>query len=85
VEVFTIDSEVCAACGYMLATAVDVKQMFGDRVDLIEYKWVKEENIERAKKLNIQHLPCILINGEIKYSSIIPTKDELFIEIEKYL
>ncbi len=85
VEVFTIDSEVCAACGYMLATAVDVKDMFGDKIDLIEYKWIKQENIERAKKLNIQHLPCILINGEVKYSSIIPTKDKLFSEIEKYL
>ncbi|MHA1993963.1 MAG: uroporphyrinogen decarboxylase family protein [Candidatus Hodarchaeales archaeon] len=85
VEVFTIDSEVCAACGYMLETAVDVKKMFGEKIDLVEYKWVKQENIERAKRLNIQHLPCILINGEVKYSSIIPTKDKLFTEIEKYL
>jgi uroporphyrinogen decarboxylase len=85
VEVFTIDSEVCAACGYMLETAIDVKKMFGEKIDLIEYKWIKQENIQRAKKLNIQHLPCILINGEVKYSSIIPAKNELYREIEKYL
>ncbi|MHA2496676.1 MAG: uroporphyrinogen decarboxylase family protein [Candidatus Hodarchaeales archaeon] len=85
IEVFTIDSEVCAACGYMLETAVDVKKKFGDKVDLVEYKWIKLENIHRAKKLNIEHLPCILINGEVKYSSIIPPKDKLYNEIEKYL
>lgn len=85
IEVFTIDSEVCAACGYMLETAVDVKKKFGDKIDLVEYKWIKLENIHRAKKLNIEHLPCILINGEVKYSSIIPPKDKLYNEIEKYL
>ncbi len=85
IEVFTIDSEVCAACGYMLETAVDVKKKFGDKIDLVEYKWIKLENIHRAKKLNIEHLPCILINGEVKYSSIIPAKDKLYNEIEKYL
>ena len=85
IEVFTIDSEVCAACGYMLETAIEVKKLFGDKIDLVEYKWVKQENIQRAKKLNIKHLPCILINGEVKYSSIIPPKDKLFNEIEKLL
>jgi uroporphyrinogen decarboxylase len=85
VEVFTIDSETCAACGYMLETAVDVKEKFADKIDLVEYKWTKLENIHRAKKLNIEHLPCILINGEVKYSSIIPAKDELYNEIVKYI
>jgi uroporphyrinogen decarboxylase len=69
----------------MLETALDVKSKFGDKIDLVEYKWIKLENIHRAKKLNIQHLPCILINGEVKYSSIIPSIDELYDEIKKYL
>lgn len=85
VEVFTVDSEVCAACGYMLETAVEVKKEFGDKIDLVEYKWIKLDNIHRAKKLNIKHLPCILINGEVKYSSIIPAKDKLYNEIAKFL
>jgi uroporphyrinogen decarboxylase len=85
VEVFTIDSDVCAACGYMLETAKEVKEIFGDGIVLIEYKFIQRENIARAKKLQVKHLPCILINGEIKYSSIIPSKDELFNEVKKLI
>lgn len=85
VEVFTIDSATCAACGYMLATALDAKKEFGDRIELAEYRFIKRESVARAKKLNIQHLPCILINGELKWSSIIPNKEELLDEIKRVL
>ncbi len=85
IEVFTIDSATCAACGYMLATALDAKKEFGDRIELAEYRFIKRESVARAKKLNIQHLPCILINGELKWSSIIPNKEELLNEIKRVL
>ncbi len=85
IEVFTIDSTVCAACGYMLKTALEAKNEFGNRVDIVEYKFTNRKNIVRAKKLKINHLPCILINGELKYSSIIPSKTELVHQIKKVL
>jgi len=85
IEVFTIDSSVCAACGYMLATALDAKTEFGDRIELIEHRFIKRESVARAKKLQIKHLPCILINGQVKWSSIIPNKEELLNEIERVL
>ncbi|MFX0120949.1 MAG: uroporphyrinogen decarboxylase family protein [Promethearchaeota archaeon] len=85
IEVFTIDSSVCAACGYMLATALDAKKEFGDRIDLAEYRFIKRESVARAKKMGIQHLPCILINGKLKWSSIIPNKEDLVKEITRFL
>ncbi|MFX1517934.1 MAG: uroporphyrinogen decarboxylase family protein [Promethearchaeota archaeon] len=85
VEVFTIDSATCAACGYMLATALEAKKEFGTRIDLAEYRFIKRESVARAKKMNIKHLPCILINGELKWSSIIPNKEELFNEIKRVM
>ena len=85
IEVFTVDSTVCAACGYMLATAQDAKLQFENDIDLIEYKIITRENIARAKKLGLEHLPCILINGKLRWSSIIPNKEELIDEIEKVL
>jgi uroporphyrinogen decarboxylase len=85
VEVFTIDSATCAACGYMLAMALEAKKEFGDRIDLTEYRLIKRKSVVRAKKLNIKHLPCILINGELKWSSIIPNKEELLKEIKRVL
>jgi len=85
IEVFTIDSDVCAACGYMLNAAKEIKAYFKDKIDLIEYKYTNKENIVRGKKLHLKHLPVILINGKVIYSSLIPSKPEFVQEIEKVL
>lgn len=76
-EVFTLDSASCAACTYMMGAANEAKNMFGDTIDMIEYKFTIKENIARCKKMNVKNLPCIYINGKLKFSSIVPSKDEL--------
>jgi uroporphyrinogen decarboxylase len=83
VEVFTLDSDTCAACTYMLNSAKRVVSELEGRVDLVEYKFTKKENIARVMKMGIKNLPSIVINGELKYSSIIPSLNELKAEIEK--
>ncbi len=85
VEVFTIDSDICAACGYMLNAAKEIKTYFNDKIDLVEYKYTNKENIARGKKLQLKHLPAILINGKVIYSSLIPPKTEFIQQIEKVL
>ncbi len=85
VEVFTIDSAQCAACGYMKSLAFTAKEKFGDAVEVLEYKSIDRANIVRAKKMGIKHLPCMVIDGELKYSSIIPSQDDYFKEIEACL
>lgn len=85
VEAFTLDSASCAACTYMWAAATDAKNHFGDKIDVIEYKYTELENIARCKKMGVKNLPSIYINGELKYSSIIPEQDEFFAEIEKLM
>jgi uroporphyrinogen decarboxylase len=77
VEVFTIDSDTCAACTYMFQSAMDAKRDYGDGIDVVEYKATKMENIVRAGKLGVTQLPCIYINGELKFSSIIPSREAL--------
>lgn len=77
VEVFTLDSKSCAACTYMMAAANRAKETFGDDIDLVEYPITVKENIARVKKMGIKNLPCIYVNGELKYSSIIPSRKEL--------
>lgn len=83
VEVFTIDSDTCAACSYMYSAAKRAAQELNGTIDVIEYKITQPENVARVKKLGITHLPCILINGELKFSSIIPSTRELLEEIDK--
>lgn len=84
-EVFTLDSETCAACTYMMGAAMEAKRAFGDKIDVIEYKYTEKENIARCKKMGVPNLPSIYINGALKFRSIIPSRDELFAAIREKL
>jgi uroporphyrinogen decarboxylase len=84
IEVFTLDSSACAACGYMLAAALRAANELDGKVDLVEYKITKPENIARLKKMKIQNLPAICINGELRFSSLIPNQQELLNAIQEY-
>ncbi len=76
VEVFTLDSATCAACTYMMQAANVIKEEFGDTIDVVEYKYTIKENIARCIKMGVKNLPSIYINGQLKFSSIIPNKLE---------
>lgn len=78
VEVFTLDSATCAACTYMMGAMNVAGETYGEKIDLIEYKFTEKENIARCVKMGVTNLPCVYINGELKWSSIIPSRDELF-------
>lgn len=81
IEVYTIDSSTCAACGYMVKAAMQMKDVFGDRIDIIEYKITEIENVVRVRNLGLKNLPTIVINGQPKFISIIPNSTELKNEI----
>lgn len=84
-EVFTLDSASCAACSYMLAAAQRAEAAMQGQIDLVEYKMTSAINIARMKKMKIQNLPSIMINGELRFSSLIPSQKELISTIQKYL
>lgn len=85
VEAFTLDSDSCAACTYMWGLVTDVKAIMGDKIDIVEYKFTVKENIARCIKMEVKNLPSLYINGQLRYSSIIPTVDELVKELEKII
>jgi len=85
IEVLTIDSQSCAACGYMKAAADDMIAIFGDKIEVIERKITEPENIARLGILGVANLPTIAINGKAAFVSIIPKRDVLQKEVEKYL
>jgi uroporphyrinogen decarboxylase len=82
VEVFTLDSETCAACGYMMSAATRAVTELG-QTDLVEYKFTKAENVARVMKMGVKNLPALYINGELKFSSIIPSNRELHEAIQQ--
>lgn len=77
IEVFTLDSAQCAACGYMMGAAHQAVETFGDQIDLVEYKFIYKENVARCIKMGVPNLPSMYINGKLMYRSIIPTRAEL--------
>lgn len=77
IEVLTLDSATCAACTYMWSSVKAIADKFGDKVDIIEYKYIYKENIARCIKMGVSNLPCVYINGQLKFSSIIPNPTEL--------
>jgi uroporphyrinogen decarboxylase len=85
IEVFTIDSMTCAACGYMKAAADGMISAFPGKVEVVERKITEPENIARLGKMGIANLPTIAINGEVKYISVIPHREELKSAVEETL
>jgi len=84
-EVFTLDSATCAACTYMMDAANKAKEYYGDKLDVIEYKFTEKVNIARCKKVGVKNLPSIYLNGKLKWSSIIPSREEMFKAIEEVM
>jgi uroporphyrinogen decarboxylase len=82
VEVVTIDSKTCAACGYMVATAEDASKGFGDKVKVVERSIMFKETLSFCGKTGLKNLPSILINGEIRHISLIPPVETLKKEIQ---
>ena len=83
IEIFTLDSDTCAACTYMLKSVTDIYDEIKDIADYVEYKYTVKENIARTKKMGLTNLPTMCIDGEIKWVSIIPDKTQLLVEIKK--
>jgi len=85
IELFLLDPEQCAACTYMLNSVVDIYDEIKEMADYVVYKYTIKEDIARTKKMGISNLPTMCVNGEVKWVSIIPSKEEFINEIKKYI
>ncbi len=85
VEAFLLDPLACAACTYMKDAAKIQKDEFGDKIDVNYYQYNVKEDIARTMKMEVKQLPSIYVNGELKWSSIIPSKKEFAEVIENLL
>ena len=61
----------------MMGAANEAKKTFGDAIDMVEYKFTLKENIARCKKMGVPNLPSMYISGELKFRSLVPSKEEL--------
>ncbi|MCG6894087.1 MAG: hypothetical protein LJE65_10810 [Desulfobacteraceae bacterium] len=83
IDVLTLDSVQCAACGYMMES---IAALPGDVQEMIVYKeWsIKNKSgIGKFLELKGRVLPTICIESDLVFESIIPQYEELIDEMAK--
>ena len=83
IELCLLDPDQCAACGYMQAAVTDIYDEIKDKAEYRIYKYFIKEDIARFMKMGIGNLPTMCIDGEQKYISLIPNKEELIAAIDE--
>ena len=77
IDVLTLDSVQCAACGYMMES---IAALPGDVQEMIEYKEHSIKNKDGVGKfleLKGKVLPTICIENDLVFESLIPQYEEL--------
>lgn len=77
VDCITLDSVSCAACQYTMEAVMTAAAPLGDRIKVIEHKIKEKEGVACMMKLGATNVPTIIVDGEIKYVSILPDNAEL--------
>jgi uroporphyrinogen decarboxylase len=83
VDIITLDSEACAPCQYMVEAVKAVAPEFEGIVEWREHKIKKMDSIVFMTSLMVRNIPTICIDGEIKFVSRIPARDELVMAIQR--
>ena len=77
VDVLTLDSVQCAACGYMMESMAAMPQEVQDIIEYKEWSIKNKTGIGKFMELKGKVLPSISIEGDIVFPSIIPQYEEL--------
>jgi len=82
VDIITLDSEGCAPCQYMVEAVKSIAPLFNGLVIWREHKIKEKESVEFMMGLMVRNIPTICIDGQIKFVSTIPSRDELIKAIQ---
>ena len=83
IDVLTLDSVQCAACGYMMESISALPKDVQAMIDYREWSIKKKEGIAKFTELKGKVLPTICIAGEPVFQSIIPQYEELIDELAR--
>lgn len=83
VDIITLDSEGCAPCQYMVEAVKSVAPQFNDLVVWREHKIKEKESVEFMMGLMVKNIPTICIDGQIRFVSTIPAREELIAAIQE--
>ena len=82
VDIITLDSEACAPCQYMVESVKNIMPQFDELVIWREHKIKSPKSVVFMTSLMVKNVPTICIDGQIKFVSVIPNRDELIEAIQ---
>lgn len=85
IDIVTLDSTSCAPCQYMVEAIKVASEEFGQKVKWVEHSVKEKEAVVFMIKSKVNNIPTTLIDGEIKYISIIPDISILKEDIKRAL
>ena len=83
IDIITLDSEACAPCQYMVDAVQKVAPEFEGIVVWREHKIKQRESLVFMTSLMVRNVPTICIDGEIRFVSRIPPRDQLIAAIQE--
>lgn len=83
IDVLTLDSVQCAACGYMMESIAALPDEVQDMIEYTEWSIKNKEGIGKFMELKGKVLPSICIEEDLVFESIIPQYEELIDEMAK--
>lgn len=77
IDVLTLDSVQCAACGYMMEAIAALPMEIQENIEYKEWSIKNKEGIGKFIEMQGKVLPTIAIQGDLLFESIIPQYEEL--------
>jgi uroporphyrinogen decarboxylase len=77
VDVVTLDSASCAPCQYMMDAVNRCVAKTEGTLVVQEHRITTREGISFMRKLGVAQIPTICIDGEVRFSSLIPDQKTL--------
>lgn len=77
IDVLTLDSVQCAACGYMMESIAALPPEIQGLIEYREWSIKTPSGVARFTALKGKVLPTICIEGDLVFQSIIPQYEEL--------
>ncbi|MBU0735025.1 MAG: hypothetical protein ABIE47_00600 [Pseudomonadota bacterium] len=83
IDVVTLDSVQCAACGYMMESIAALPKDVQEMIEYTEWSIKNKDGIGKFMELGVKVLPTICIERDLVFQSIIPQYEELIDEMAK--
>jgi hypothetical protein len=83
IDVLTLDSVQCAACGYMMESIAALPDEVQEMIEYTEWSIKNKDGIGKFMEMKGKVLPSICIEGDLVFESIIPQYEELIDEMAK--